>query len=161
MKWEKTLPEVTEMYMVVGKQYLFAACDNGYVYALDPATGGEGWNRLVSADGAFDVYPVLAKNGYMYVVNDNTKLFCLVQATGEQLWDIVCTDYLTGGTRIRRAGGIDDPLPSPALTSTGNIIIVSDDALFCVSGYKDGTLDDSPWPKWQHDNYNTGRWPGP
>jgi outer membrane protein assembly factor BamB len=157
-KWDHVLAGVRKMRLVVGKQYLFAACDNGHVYALDPATGGEVWDKHVSNDASISVYPILTKNGYMYVVNENTKLFCLVQATGEELWNIACPDHYTGGTRPR-CGGIKEPPPSPALTRDGNIIIASKDALYCVSGYRDGTLDDGPWPKWQSDNYNTGRCP--
>jgi hypothetical protein len=155
--WTTNLTGVREMYIVVGKQYLFAACDNGHVIALNPG-GTVAWDSAVSLDG-FGVYPVLAKNGYMYVVDDNTKLFCLVQATGAKLWDIACLDYFPGGARVRKTG-LEEPPPSPAITSTGNIIVANEDALYCVSGYKDGTLDDGPWPKWQRDNYNTGRWAG-
>jgi outer membrane protein assembly factor BamB len=161
-KWERALTGVSEIYLVVGKQYLFAACDNGHVYALNPADGVPAWDSAVSQNG-FNVYPVLAKNGYMYVVDDNTKLFCLVQATGAKLWDIACLDYFPKVARARRTGANEDPAPSPALTKDGNIIVANDDALYCISGYKDGTLDDGaagdPWPKWQHNNYNAGRCP--
>ncbi|UCG44008.1 MAG: PQQ-binding-like beta-propeller repeat protein, partial [candidate division WOR-3 bacterium] len=111
-KWEQTLTGVREMYMVVGNQYLFAACDNGYVFALDPGTGSEVWDKRVSTAGGFVVYPILTANRLMYVLDDNTKLFCIEQATGNKLWDIACTDYYRG-----RPGtdGVVDPKPSPTL----------------------------------------------
>jgi outer membrane protein assembly factor BamB len=157
-EWTKTLTGVRETYMVVGNQYLFAACDNGHVYALDPGTGSEVWDKRVSTEGEFEVYPMLTRNGCIYVLDDNIKLFCIEQATGSKLWDIACTDYYPGqpGT-----DGVGDPKPSPALLPNGNIIIAGGHALYFVSGYADGTLDTgAPWPKWQHDLHNTGHWPG-
>jgi hypothetical protein len=39
----------------------------------------------------------------------------------------------------------------------GNIIVAGRYALYCVAGSPAGPLDPlAPWPKWQHDLYNTG-----
>ena len=39
----------------------------------------------------------------------------------------------------------------------GDIIVAGQAAVFCVVGYPEGPLDPvSPWPKWQHDLYNSG-----
>ena len=64
-------------------------------------------------------------------------------------------------TTMVRGAGVENPPPSPTVTSNGSVIVVGEHAMYCVSGYKDGTLDtDAPWPKWQHDLHNTGHWPG-
>jgi hypothetical protein len=48
--------------------------------------------------------------------------------------------------------------PNPSITSTGDIIVVGNSALYCVAGYVDGPLDGTAtWPKWQKDHYNTGK----
>jgi outer membrane protein assembly factor BamB len=152
MLWTKMLPDVGEMYIVVGQSGVFVAAANGHVYSLSPGSGAIQWSRHVSTASSFFAHPILTRNGYMFAVDDNTKLFCLEQATGNKVWDIACSDYHPGGPGMAQ---------SLAILPNGDVIIVGEDALFCVSGYSDGPLDiEAPWPKWQHDLHNTGHWPG-
>jgi outer membrane protein assembly factor BamB len=104
--------------------------------------------------------PIVAANGYVYFHDDADALYCLNQADGTVIWSCDCPRYLprSGGMarHLRKAGVADYP-PNPTILSNGNIIVAGADALYCVAGYTNGPLDPlAPWPKWQHDVYNTG-----
>jgi hypothetical protein len=57
----------------------------------------------------------------------------------------------------KQAGPAEYP-PNPTILPNGNVIVAGGYGLFCVAGSRAGLLDPrAPWPKWQHDLYNTGR----
>jgi len=44
------------------------------------------------------------------------------------------------------------------MLSDGNVVIVGEDAVYCVAGYEDKKLQTTaPWPKWQKNSHNTGK----
>jgi outer membrane protein assembly factor BamB len=154
--WSVDVPGApAEMYTVVGQSALYVATDLGHVVCLN-LDGSLQWDKEVTSSAGFDKYPILAKAGYMYVQDDADVLHCLSRADGSQYWEVDCVEAAAGqGSPGPR--DVDDAPFSPTLTSTGDIILVADYGLCCVSGYSDGTLDtDAPWPKWQHDLHNTG-----
>jgi len=155
MLWTAMLRPVGEMFIVAGRKAVYVAAENGHVYALDRGHGSLVWDEAVSAGASFLTSPVLTRNGYIYLQDDRDVLYCLKQSDGEKLWELDCRSFYSPF----RDGywGLCRPNPSPTLTSKGDILVVGEFALYCVSGYEDGTLDtDAPWPKWQHDLHNTG-----
>lgn len=147
----------------IGQSAIFVGTEQGTVYSLDPNTGAVNWQQtLVQAFGFFTT-PIVAANGYVYFQDDNDVLYCRNQADGANIWTCDCNYYIGGGRKAGRASrkgalGLLDGDPNPSITSTGDIIVVGAQALFCVAGYSDGPLDPSaPWPKWQKDLSNTGK----
>ena len=60
--------------------------------------------------------------------------------------------YVGVVSRYGSSGQVDG-----ALLPNGNIIVSGRHAMYCVAGNPAGPLDPlAPWPKWQHDLYNTG-----
>jgi outer membrane protein assembly factor BamB len=144
----------------IGQSAIFAGSRFGKVYSIDPATGGINWERSLSPNDGFSTAPVVAANGYVYFQDDADMLYCLAQADGRILWICDCPSYLphvdVNAPRPRRTQ-LTDYAPNPTICANGNIIVLGRDACYCVGGYPEGPLDPlAPWPKWQHDLYNTG-----
>ncbi len=154
--WTAVLHPVGEMSIVVGRTAVYVAAENGHVYALDRGSGSLLWDKTVSAPASFLTYPILTRNGYIYLQDNKDVLYCLSQSDGDKLWEQDCRSYYSPF----RDGywGLCQPNPSPSITSAGDILVLGEFALYCVSGYEGDGLDfDAPWPKWQHDLHNTGR----
>jgi hypothetical protein len=146
--------------LALGQTALFIGSSFGKVYSISPATGSINWERLLSPTDGFLTTPIVAANGYVYFQNDADVLFCVNQPDGTLIWSCDCKRYLprTGGNSHRpRNLQLTDYPPNPTILANGNIIVAGDDALYCVAGYPEGPLDPlAPWPKWQHDVYNSG-----
>jgi outer membrane protein assembly factor BamB len=157
--WVVTL-EGEPFRLALGQTALFVASSFGKVYSISPATGTVSWDRQLSPTEGFYTTPIVAANGYVYFQDDADVLYCLDQADGMVIWTCDCPRYLprTGGNshRPRRMQLTDYP-PNPTILSNGNIIVAGSGALYCVAGYPERPLDPlAPWPKWQHNLYNTG-----
>jgi outer membrane protein assembly factor BamB len=146
----------------LGQSALFVGTDIGTVYSIDPQAGHMNWQRSFTLGHSFNTTPIVAANGYLYIQDDYDVLYCLNQADGTLLWACDCNSYLPGGGRRGnshrpRKLGLTDYDPNPSITAEGDIIVVGQQALFCVAG--DGSqLDDAaPWPKWQKNLLNTGK----
>jgi outer membrane protein assembly factor BamB len=161
IKWTATLDGVGAR-PALGRSALFVGSDMGAVYSIDPATGAINWQKSFTPSHSFNTTPIVAANGCLYIQSDQDVLFCLDQSDGTLIWSCDCNSYLPGrghsGNSPRpRKLGLTDYDPNPSLTAEGDILVVGRQALFCVSGYKDGPLDPAAaWPKWQHDLYNSG-----
>jgi outer membrane protein assembly factor BamB len=84
--------------------------------------------------------PAIAADGTVYVGSDDGYLYAL-NADSTLKWR-----YQTGGTVSS----------SPAIAADGTVYVGSDDNyLYAIEG--DSPLADAPWPKFHHDNKNTGR----
>jgi outer membrane protein assembly factor BamB len=158
--WTTTL-DGDPFWLALGQSALFVASSFGKVYSINPATGTVSWDRQLSQSDGFYTTPVVAANGYVYFQSDADVLYCVNQADGTVIWPCNCPNYLprSGGGNSRRPGkvGLNDYAPNPTILSNGNIIVLGSDVLYCVAGYPEGPLDPlAPWPKWQHDLYNTG-----
>jgi len=147
----------------LGQSALFVGTDQGTVYSINPTTGSINWQKSFGQGIAFNTTPIVAANGYVYIQSDLDVLYCLNQADGTQIWACDCNYYLPGGGRSGgrnrpHVAGLTDYSANPSITSTGNIIVVGQQALFCVAGYAAGPLDASAaWPKWQKNLSNTGK----
>jgi sugar lactone lactonase YvrE len=145
----------------MGQSAIFAGTDHGVVHGIDPITGSVYWQRSLGQGIAFRTTSVVAANGFVYFQSDNDVLYCLNQTDGTRIWSCDCNSYLPGfgrGSSPRPSRlGLTDYDPNSTITSTGDIIVVGKQALFCVAGYSAGLIDPlAPWPKWQHDLFNTG-----
>ena len=153
-KWQITLG--VEPQIVVSPSVVFVTAivlgQGTKLFSIDPATGNQNWSVDITSTCTT---PVLTANGLMYCQDDNDILFCRHQSDGAEVWHCDCPQSLSHGGKGYRK--LDIIQKSPSITSTGNIIVAGDDALYCVAGYKEGLLMDAPWPKWQKDTYNTGK----
>jgi outer membrane protein assembly factor BamB len=146
----------------LGQSALFVGTDMGTVYSINPQTGNINWQRSLVRGYSFNTTPIVAANGYLYIQSDNDVLYCLKQADGADWWVCDCNSFLpshgrSGNSPRPRKLGLLDYDPNPSITSTGDIIVVGQNALFCVAGYPQSPLDPlAPWPKWQRDLHNTG-----
>ncbi len=162
IRWTATLDGVGAR-PALGQSALFVGTEAGTVYSIDPATGTINWQKSIAQGLSFNTTPIVAANGYLYIQNDDDVLYCLNQADGMQIWACDCNSYLPGGGRSGnshrpRRLQLYDSDPNPSITSTGDILVVGNSALYCVAGYFDGPLDGTAaWPKWQKDHYNTGK----
>jgi outer membrane protein assembly factor BamB len=147
----------------IGQSALFVGTDLGTVYSINPGTGSINWQKSFGLGIGFVTTPIVAANGYVYFQTDDDVLYCLNQADGTQIWACDCNYYVpqvrrSAGSRRPRVAGLTDYNPNPSITSTGDIIVVGQSALFCVAGYAAGPLDpNAPWPKWQQNLSNTGK----
>jgi outer membrane protein assembly factor BamB len=163
-KWMATLDGVGAR-PALGQTALFVGTDQGTVYSLNPGTGTINWQKSLGQGTSFTTTPIVAANGYLYIQGDDDVLYALNQADGTQIWACDCNSYLPG---FRSSGSSPRPRKlqlvandaNPSITSTGDIIVIGQQALFCVAGYTAGPLDGAaPWPKWQKDLSNTGKRP--
>ena len=162
VKWTATLDGVG-MRPALGRSALFVGTDLGTAYSIDPRTGSINWQKSLVHGSGFYTTPIVAANDYVYVSDYDDVLYCLSQADGTLIWVCDCESYLPGGGRSRgmrrpRPMQLTEYDPNPSITSTGDIIVVGYNALYCVNGHKDGPLDGTAaWPKWQKDRSNTGK----
>ncbi len=154
IRWTAILDaEVTRV--VVSPTAVFAGTGSGKMYCLNPATGAIIWSKQHGTDDIV-TSPILAGD-YLYYQDYADVLYCIRQSDGELVWACNCPDYFSGKKSARR-GKPDTFEGQPAILSNGNIIVIGEDALYCVAGYKDKLLmPDAPWPKWQRDAYNRGK----
>jgi outer membrane protein assembly factor BamB len=133
---------------VVGADGLYACSSNGYLSKLSLNTGAVVWVKtgLAFASSA----PVLVAGGYLYVQTEDDRLYYLTQASGDSVWVCNCGDYLPHRRAIFPAD-----ISSPTVDTDGNVYVVGTEAVYKITA--NSPLDASvPWPKWQHDLYNTG-----
>jgi len=163
-KWTITL-DGDVFRPALGQTALFVGSSFGTVYSINPATGGINWQKPLKTpygpDEQFSTTPIVTANGYVYIQSENDVLYCLNQADGTLIWYCDCPLYLprSGGNSHRpRRMQLTDYLPNPSITSTGNIIVVGEEATYCVAGYADRPLDPvAAWPKWQKNLSNAGK----
>lgn len=122
---------------------IYLNTDNGYVNAVDPSSGTFKWSYLHSGAGFIESSPAIGSDGTVYAASSGSdgKFYLLaLDPQGSLLWSY------------------EVPQTVPYLT------ISPDGILYCPSGkslyafYVGQGLADSPWPKFQHDAKNTGRY---
>jgi outer membrane protein assembly factor BamB len=161
VRWSVALDGIGER-PALGRTALFVGTDMGAVYSINAQTGAINWHKSLGPSFSFYTTPIVAANGYLYIQSDIDVLYCLDQSDGTYIWSCDCNYYLPGGgsgvnSRRPRKLGLTDYDPNPSITAEGDIIVVGQNALFCVAG--DGSqLDEAaPWPKWQKNLHNTGK----
>jgi outer membrane protein assembly factor BamB len=144
----------------LGQSALFVGTAFGKAYSINPATGGTNWQIQLTPGDGISTTPVVTDSGIVYFQDESDVLYCVSQSDGLVIWSCDCKRYLPrsgGSPRRPRKMQLTDYYPSPTILPSGNIIVAGVDALYCVAGYPGAPLDPlAPWPKWQHDIWNTG-----
>ncbi len=137
---------------VVGSDGVYVGTSTGHFYRLDKTTGAIAWEKQF--EGAeFASCPILVAYS-VYAVTTSDVLYSLYRQDGSTSWVCNCPKYLPRQGRYRPLH-LTDYYPSPTVNSSGEVYVVGSEALYKLNTY--GQLDAaSPWPKWQHDRYNTG-----
>jgi outer membrane protein assembly factor BamB len=154
-KWTTALEGGPVAGPVVGDAAVFAGTDDGKLCSVDMTDGSINWSVLLEADSASPdciiSSPLLTANGLVYALGDEA-LYCCRQADGELLWH----------TRLEEPGAssrdimIDVP-GSPTVLPSGDVLVPSEDeVLYCIAGDSAALLAQTSWPKWQHDQHNSG-----
>ena len=151
LQWSHSMNEPT--VPVIGNSLLFLGDADGTAWAMGPANGNIVWKTEVAASATFTSSPLLAANGRLYLYDGyNGSLYCLSTDSGHVLWRTEVRVH-SGSPRGR---DMEELEPSMTVTSAGDIIVADEYGIYCIRGYPDGQLANAPWPKWQHDVYNTG-----
>jgi outer membrane protein assembly factor BamB len=156
---------------------VYVGSNDKYLYAIDPS-GVVKWQYLTG--GAVRSSPVIGYDGTVYVGSDNTHLYA-IDPQGSLKWQYDADGYVanspafaTDGTVFFTSNGCylyalypDGSLrwkkrpaesfaSSPAIGSGGTVYVGSNDNyLYAIAGGPALAL--APWPKFHHDNMNTGR----
>jgi outer membrane protein assembly factor BamB len=149
----------------LGQTAIFVASSFGTAYSINPATGGTNWQVALKTPYGpveqFSTTPIVAANGYVYFQSENDVLYCVNQADGTIIWYCDCPRFLSrsGGGKPHQPRRLElvDFSPNPSICANGNIIVIGEEATYCVAGYPEGTLATTPWPKWQRDVSNSGK----
>jgi outer membrane protein assembly factor BamB len=129
---------------------------SGRFCKLNRFTGVPLWEDSIGS-ASFVTTPIVVQNGYLYAQNEDGVLYCLGQSTGDVIWYCDCPATVPLATRSGRARQTNDFLANPTITAGGNIVVIGSDVVYLVKGYPTRPLDPrAPWPKWQHDLYNSG-----
>jgi outer membrane protein assembly factor BamB len=144
----------------VGQTAIFVATTASKAYSIDPATGGTNWVKVLGYPDGFIAAPAVAADGSVYFQSNSDVLYRVNQSDGSVVWICDCRDYYMFSDNIIYPGKRMRPAeypPSPTILPNGNVIVAGGYGLYCVAGSRAGPLDPlAPWPKWQHDLYNTG-----
>jgi len=98
-KWEFTVGgKITGALALAGDGTLYASCEDGFIYALDPA-GTLQWKTYV---GPTEATPAIGSDGAIYVSNSNGRFFAL-NHSGSIRWTI---DSYEGNTVNKSAGAL-------------------------------------------------------
>jgi outer membrane protein assembly factor BamB len=137
---------------VVGSDGLFAGTTAGIFYKLDLGSGATLWQSPLG-NRPLNPAPILVTGGSAYVQTDDDRLYCVNLLNGDSVWVCNAFEYLPPQPHIPRRFSGD--VLSPTVDTTGWIYMVGSRAFYRLRAY--APLDASaPWPKWQHDLYNTG-----
>jgi outer membrane protein assembly factor BamB len=144
--------------LAMGRTAIFFGTEDGKAYSVNPATGTTNWWKTLSPGHRFITAPVVTADGCVYFQNDRDILYRVNQADGTVIWECDCS-YLGWGefSYPGKWRPVTGHAPNSTILSNGNIIVAGSNATYCVAGSPQGPLDPlAPWPKWQHDLYNTG-----
>jgi outer membrane protein assembly factor BamB len=115
---------------------VYVGSEEGAIYALNP-DGTLKWRY--QTEGRIYSSPAISSDGTLYIGSEDEAIYAS-NPDGALKW------------RYQTQEGI---WTSPAIGSDGSVYITSAGYLYAIQG--SSVLADSPWPKFQHDNQNTGR----
>ena len=140
-KWKfKTGESIRSSPAIGSDSTIYVGSEDDHLYAVNP----DGMLKWKFKTGG-DVYssPAIGSDGTIYVGSKDNYLYAL-NPDGTQRWTF-------------KAG--DEVWSPPAIGSDGTIYVGSrENCLYALNSDSIG-LADSPWPKFHHDNQNTGRVP--
>ncbi len=153
----------------------------GYLYALNP-DGSMKWNTRVGS--AIESSPVIGPDGTVYIGAESPgKLHAINPVNGSILWSFLTSGIIVSTPAVGQQGTIyfgsgdssiyalnpngtskwsyttEGPVwSSPTIGNNGIVYVGSKDGcLYALDTMTGDTLADSPWPKFQHDISNRGR----
>ena len=152
VKWSAMLGGVC-YHPVVGPDGIYAGAVAGMFHKLDLNSGASVWVRRVG-NHRLAAAPVVTVDGYVYVQSDGDgRLYCVRQSSGDSVW--VCNTAKYNPQPRGRAASLTDGTSCPTVDSLGRVYVVGNGMLSKLNTWT--PLDaSSPWPKWQHDLYNSG-----
>jgi outer membrane protein assembly factor BamB/tetratricopeptide (TPR) repeat protein len=137
-KWEfATGGDVYSSPCIGSDSTIYFTSSDYKLYALNP-DGTKKWEFLT--DNTIYSSPAIGMDGVVYFGSDDDKLYA-INPDGTKKWE-----FQTGGN-----------VPSsPSIAADGTIYVGSENGkLYAVNSSSNG-LEDSPWPKYHHDNFNSG-----
>jgi outer membrane protein assembly factor BamB len=120
---------------------VYVGSDDHFLYAIDP-DGTLKWRY--QTDGRILSSPAVTADGTVYIGSHDCTLYAL-DPNGALRW------------KYRTSYWFDES--SPALAADGTVYVGTFDYVYAIEG--GSPLADSPWPKFHHDNRNSGRVDGP
>jgi len=159
IRWTAAVdPHGDAWYMAIGENdVLYVGTGSGRLVGIDCATGVVTWTMQVTTNG-LDAGLAYTTRRHLYALDDEDWLYC-IDVSGAQpalVWKVNCPAQVGSAGRSPRMTSDDNACLS--LGPDGDIIVVGREYAFRVSGYTDGLLATTQWPKWQRDLYNTGRY---
>jgi hypothetical protein len=144
--WRATGPQEPGP-VAVGEHAVYVGDLHERIFALDRATGAVIWCDTL--EGQPVAAPLLTPD-YLFAFS-GLRLYCIRRADGFIRW------WWAPGSGASPAGRDIVYYQSPSMTPNGDIIMPAFSAVCRVSGVPGQTPDAAaPWPKWQHDAYNSG-----
>jgi len=185
IKWSfKTGGKVSSSPAIGADGVLYVGSQDGCVYALDAADGTERWSCRTG--GKVGSSPVVGADGTIYVGSDDNHLYALDPADGTVKWSYetglwVRSSPAVGANGVIYFGSLDGFIyalrpdgslywryetgaavsSSPAVADDRTLYIGSTDGYLYAIATDSYGLAKSAWPKFCHDNRNTGRVGGP
>jgi len=181
LKWSyETGAKVQSSPAIGADGTIYFGSQDKYVYALDSADGNPKWRY--ETDGKVNSSPAIGKDGTIYVGSDDNYLYAFTPA-GTLKWQYETGGFVRSSPAVGANGTVyfgsvdgyiyavrsDGTLKwryetagpvitsSPAIGADGTIYCGSTDHyIYALSSDSPG-LASSPWPKFCHDNRNTGR----
>ncbi len=181
-KWEyKTGGKITSSPAIGVDGTIYIGSQDNYLYAVN-SDGSEKWKYQTG--GKIHSSPVIGEDGTIYIGSDDDSLHAIDPVDGTVKWKYGATRWIRSTPAVgadgtiyfcdlngwvyalrsdgtlrwsyQTGGGSDAILSSPAITSDGIIYVGSrDHKLYALKGDSPG-LAASAWPKFSHDNQNTG-----
>jgi outer membrane protein assembly factor BamB len=143
----------TCLHPIVGSDAVYAGTSTGRLYKLHPGTGATFWEKQLGTD-ALSAAPVAAYGGYLYVQSGPDRVYYVNRSSGDSVWVTDCAAGLPRKSRGRTTR-LNDGVSSPTVDANGRLWVVGTEAVYRLNSH--APLDAAlPWPKWQHDVYNTG-----
>ncbi len=159
---------------------VYVGAEHGYFYCLSGSSGTKLWENHVG--GYLNSSPVIDCDDNIYFGSSNERLYCL-NSSGSVNWSFSTYDSVYSTPALGSDGTIifgcndgrvyalnsDGSLKwryvtggsvysSPAIGDDGIVYIGSNDGyLYAISGDNGGLMTAAPWPKFQKDNFNSGR----
>jgi len=182
LKWSyKTGTKVQSSPAIGADGTIYFGSQDKYVYALDPADGNPKWSY--ETGGKVNSSPAIGEDGTIYIGSDDNHLYALNPADGSVKWSYETGGFVRSSPAVGANGTVyfgsvdgciyavrsdgtlkwryatEGPVitSSPAIGAGGTIYCGSTDHyIYALSSDSQG-LASSPWPKFCHDNRNTGR----
>ncbi|MBI4862392.1 MAG: PQQ-binding-like beta-propeller repeat protein [Candidatus Riflebacteria bacterium] len=154
------------LYVFLGGQVLALDSSGGKVWAIN--TGSESGSPAIGVDGTIYVADYMASTPCMWALNpDGTRKWGFSTATCGSSPAIGSDGTICVGSYFGIVYGVNadgtkkweypaDADSAPAIAADGTVYIGGSGGLYAIRSSSNG-LASSAWPRFQHDNQNTGR----